>query len=90
MAGSRTALTGYHRRNCGFCPTPFQKKAASKRLGRVFLFEQMLEQCVAAPVGSPYLQWRLSDPVTSSKSVLRGAAGLRRTIQAITTLVRHQ
>lgn len=50
LAGPRTALTGYHRRNCGFCPAPFQKKAASKGLGRVFLFEQMLEQCVAASV----------------------------------------
>lgn len=27
LAGSRTVLTGYHRRNCGFCPgLPFRKK----------------------------------------------------------------
>ena len=48
LASSRTALTGYHRRNCGFCPALFFKKAVSKGLGRVSLFQQMLEQCVVA------------------------------------------
>lgn len=46
LAGSRTALTGYHRRNCGFCPALLYKKrgkkrgkkAVSKGLGRVFSF----------------------------------------------------
>lgn len=30
LAGSRTALTGYHRRNCGFCPALFLKKSCVK------------------------------------------------------------
>ncbi len=40
LAGSRTALTGYHRRNCGFCPALLKKKKelCQKRLGRVFSF----------------------------------------------------
>lgn len=57
LAGSRTALTGYHSRNCGLCPHSLEKikekrrkkkkKAVSKGLGRVSLFQQMLEHCVA-------------------------------------------
>lgn len=58
LAGSRTALTGYHSRNCGLCPDSLEKnkreeggkkKAVSKGLGRVSLFQQMLEHCVATP-----------------------------------------
>lgn len=55
LASSRTALTGYHSRNCGLCPHSLEKikekrgkkkKAVSKGLGRVSLFQQMLEHCV--------------------------------------------
>lgn len=58
LASSRTALTGYHSRNCGLCPDSLEKikekreekkKAVSKGLGRVSLFQQMLEHCVATP-----------------------------------------
>lgn len=58
LAGSRTALTGYHSRNCGLCPDSLEKikekreggvKAVSKGLGRVSLFQEMLEHCVATP-----------------------------------------
>ena len=83
LADSRTALTGYHRRNCGFCParSPFfggewrSGGLCQKGAGRegVFFVRRMLEQYVVAPAGSPYLQWLLSNPVTSSKGVPRGA-----------------
>lgn len=89
LASSRTALTGYHRRNYGFCPALLKKKLCQWDMGGCLFFNRCWNS-VSWLCGSTCLQWCLSNPVTSSKSMLWEAARLKCRTHAITRLLGQQ